>query len=225
MRDDDQALTGKKLTVQQAPEVTVLRLKQLDQLQECLGHVPNASAAIRNEPNKPCKYNYFIQARVTLYSGRRGFVGRTYEGQRVKLDPITLLPDNEHKLMNDQALFYSKYADKDLQAVIEFVLITQEAQLAGRASARATESQAEEKKSAPGSARPANSSGPAGKSFGIGWCVVQLFELAAAPAFRADLRRGTPRVLLSGKEYDSLKFAAGKQGVCTLSYEVHRPEG
>ena len=85
------------------------------------------------------KFNYFLQASVSLYSwGQKSFVGRTYTGKAVKLDPVTLLPMNKPaSTMEDQALFYSRHDDPKLDAVVEFVLIIKEAKPAGAASARA----------------------------------------------------------------------------------------
>ena len=44
----------------------------------------------------------------------------------MKLDPTTMQPDTEYKFLHDHALFYSKYEDPDIRAVVEFVLTVKE---------------------------------------------------------------------------------------------------
>lgn len=89
-----------------------------------------------------------MQTSLSLFSNKRGFIGRTYTGIDVPLGSKPdgrnyLLPDTDSKMMQDAALFYSKYTDDDIQAVIEFVFIVREAE-----PAKKQEQKKEESKSA-----------------------------------------------------------------------------
>ena len=138
-----------------------------------------------------------MQTSLSLFSNKRGFIGRTYTGIDVPLGSKPdgrnyLLPDTDSKMMQDAALFYSKYADDDIQAVIEFIFIVREAD-----PAKKQEQKKEESKDGPimlntNSSKEMLPSASAGslvstnkakfhvpkvvlKRFGIGWSVIKLF--------------------------------------------------
>ena len=66
-------------------------------------------------------YHYFLQATVNLFSYAKGFFGRSYRGVQVKLNPQTMKPVDLNK--PDWATFNTKLVDKDVFAVVEFMLV------------------------------------------------------------------------------------------------------
>ena len=122
LRPQDQEVQAKKFkeTQSKEQEFTYIRLKSLQDIQ-----VPSD---FKNQAGHPVKYEYSMQTSLSLFSNKRGFIGRTYTGLDVPLGSKPdgrnyLLPDTDSKMMQDAALFFSKYADDDMQAVIEFVLV------------------------------------------------------------------------------------------------------
>lgn len=77
-----------------------------------------------SEPNRASRYEYATIARMTLLSMKNGFFGRTYQSNQISLDSTTLKPVNDK--INEFALFYSKFKDSDLHAIVEFVLVIKE---------------------------------------------------------------------------------------------------
>lgn len=55
----------------------MLVLKRLEKIQ-----VP---ASYKNAPQQPPKYEYALQTSLSLFSAKRGFIGRTYTGSEVAL--------------------------------------------------------------------------------------------------------------------------------------------
>ena len=81
-------------------------------------------AAHESEPDRATKFEYSTIARITLFSKKNGFFGRTYQSGFIRLDPETLKPVGDK--INEYALCYSKFKDSDLHAIVEFVLVIKE---------------------------------------------------------------------------------------------------
>jgi len=58
---------------------------------------------------------------VSLFSGRKGFFGRTYCGMKIELDGATYKPKNPEIV--DWALMHTKLKDTDIRAIVEYFLI------------------------------------------------------------------------------------------------------
>ena len=158
----------------------------------------------RDEPNRATRYEYATIARITLFSTKNGFFGRTYQSSHISLDPNTLKPVGDH--INEFVLFYIKFKDSDMQAVIEFVLVIKEKSAKQQEASAANviqeeekkeseRKQIEEKKSETSPAQPK-------KILGIGFCVFPLYgeghENLPTYVKIAELLQGSPRVLISG---------------------------
>lgn len=129
-----------KVAQQVHNEFIALKFKALTKMQLPTNHM--------SEPNRASRFEYSAVARVTLFSSKNGFFGRTYTSQQIALDANSLAPVGD---MSEYCSFYSKFKDIDLQAVIEFVLICKEksAQAADQSNqniSRVQNSQEEEKK-------------------------------------------------------------------------------
>ena len=105
-----------KIASQPHNEFVAFSLSTLQNLQMPAPH--------KDEPNRATRYEYATVARITLLSMKSGFFGRTYQSSHISLDPTTLKPVGDK--INEFALFYSKFKDKDLHAIVEFVLIIKE---------------------------------------------------------------------------------------------------
>ena len=77
-----------------------------------------------SEVDRVKRFEYKVMARITLYSLKNGFFGRTYQTSMISLDPTTLKPVGDQ--INEYVLFYSKFKDVDLHAITEFVLMIRE---------------------------------------------------------------------------------------------------
>lgn len=58
---------------------------------------------------------------MSLFSGRRGFFGRTYCGVKIELDGATYKPKNPDVV--DWAVMHTKLKDFDIRAIVEYSLI------------------------------------------------------------------------------------------------------
>lgn len=141
-------------------------------------------AAHSSEPNRWNRFDYAVIARMTLHSRRNGFFGRTYQSSHIQLDSNTLKPVGDK--INEFAIFYSKFKDPDLHAVVEFVLvITEKAAPKPNAasqnipSAASLAKEEEKKNSSPPTDGKSAALQPK-KILGIGFSVIPLFTEAKA---------------------------------------------
>jgi len=140
------------------------------------------------------------------------------------LDAATLKPSTDH--LYEYCLFYSRFKDADIHAVVEFMLIikpkvAEAPQPSARAPGSSSNRQEEEKKGeVPVPAAAPKSEAPkTQKMLGIGFCIVPLFgdangALPAGPK-SVDLLQGSPRLLMSNRLLDNMK-----RGSATFSYDV-----
>ena len=128
-----------------------------------------------SEVDRAKRFEYKVMARITLFSMKQGFFGRTYQTSLISLDPTTLKPIGNE--IHEYVLFYSKFKDADLHAVTEFVLMIREKSAQQMAAAAEEEKKSEEERKLPVPAAAAKQ-GPQNpqKVLGIGFCVISLYK-------------------------------------------------